>query len=96
MDDDLSNVVGCDEAGSQGPTIGLTSCESATCSLSGIDPPVDLALAISSLVSKNARYIRKTMFNCAGSARILKNTSYCVCGLQEEFPAKNHCHFSNN
>ena len=87
MDDFLNNVVGCDEAGSQGPKLRLTTCVSATCSLSCLDPPVDLSMAISSMVSKNARYIRKAKYNCKGCARILKNTSYCVCGLQQEFPA---------
>ena len=87
MEDILSNVVSCSEDGSHGPTIGLTSCESATCSLGGIDPPADLALAISTLVSRNARYVRKTMYNCAGCGTILKNTSFCVCGTPQEFPS---------
>ena len=75
------------EEGTHGPTIGLTSCESATCSLGGVDPPADLALAISTLVSKNCRYVRKTMFNCGGCSTILKNTSYCACGTAQEFPS---------
>ena len=80
-------MVSCSEEGSHGPTIGLTSCESATCSLGGVDPPADLALAISTLVSRNSRYVRKTMFNCGGCGTILKNTSYCACGTAQEFPS---------
>ena len=87
MEDILSHVVSCSEEGSHGPTIGLTSCESATCSLGGVDPPADLALAISTLVSRNSRYVRKTMFNCGGCGTILKNTSYCACGTAQEFPS---------
>ena len=83
MKDILINVVSCSEDGSHGPTIGQTSCESATCSLGGIDPPADLALAISSLVRRrNARYVRKTLYNCLGCGIILKNTSFCVCGAR--------------
>ena len=47
MDEVLNTVVGCDKDGSHGPTQELTTCFSATCSLSGLDPPVDLATAIS-------------------------------------------------
>ena len=87
MDEVLNTVVGCDESGSHGPTLELTTCVSVTCSVSGHDPPMDLATAISGLVSKNARYMRKVMYNCAGCSRILKNTSYCLCGLQQDYPA---------
>ena len=87
MDEVRNTVVGCDENGSQGPTQDRTTCFSAFCSLRGLDPPVDLATAISGLVSKNARYQRKVRFNCAGCSLILKNTSFCQCGLQQDYPA---------
>ena len=45
----LTQVVSCSEEGTHGPTLALTSCESATCSLGVVDPPADLALAISTL-----------------------------------------------
>ena len=46
MDEVINTVVGCDENGSHGPTKDLTMCFRATCSLSGLYTPVDLATAI--------------------------------------------------
>ena len=83
----ISQVVTCSEEGTHGPTLALTSCESATCSLGGVDPPADLALALSTLVSKNCRYVRKTLFNCGGCEAIIRNTSFCPCGTAQEFPS---------
>ena len=85
FEDILTQVVSCSEEGTHGPTIGLTSCESVTCSLGGVDPPTDLALPVSTLVSKNCCYVRKTIFNCGGCGTILKKTSYCACGTAQEF-----------
>ena len=87
MEEVLHTVVWCDESDSQGPNLELTTCVSASCFLRGLDPSMDLAMSISGLVSKNARYMRKVMYNCAGCARILKNISYCLCGLQQDYPA---------
>ena len=83
----ISQVVTCSEDGTHGPTGALTSCDSATCSLGGVDPPQDLALALSNLVSSNSRYKRKTLFNCGGCEAIIRNTSFCPCGTAQEFPA---------
>ena len=60
----ISEAVTCSEEGTHGPTGAVTSCVSATCSLGGVSPPQDLALALSNLVSSNSRYKRKTLFNC--------------------------------
>ena len=73
----IYQVVTCSEDGTHGPTGALTSCDSATCSLGGVDPPQDLALALSNLVSSNSRYKRKTLFNCGACEAIIRNTTIC-------------------
>ena len=83
----ISQAVTCSEEGTHGPTGALISCDSATCSLGGVDPPQDLALALSNLVSSNSRYVRKTLFNCGGCEAIIRNTSFCPCGTAQDFPA---------
>ena len=83
----ISEAVTCSEDGTHGPTGSLTSCVSATCSLGGVSPPQDLALALSNLVSSNSRYKRKTLFNCGACKAILRNTTACPCGSAQDFPA---------
>ena len=75
--------VTCSEDGTHGPT----GCVSATCSLGGVSPPQDLALALSNLVSSNSRYKSKTVFKCGACRAILRNTTGCPCGSAQDFPA---------
>ena len=83
----ISEAVTCSEEGTHGPTGALTSCVSATCSLGGVSPPQDLALALSNLVSSNSPYKRKTLFICGACKAIIRNTTACPCGSAKDFPA---------
>ena len=83
----ISQAVTCSEEGTHGPTGALTSCVSATCSLGGVSPPQDLALALSNLVSSNSRYKRKTLFNCGVCKAIIRNTTACPCSSAQDFSA---------
>ena len=39
------------------------------------------------LVSSNARYRRKTYYNCGSCQAVLRNTTACHCGNSIDFPA---------
>ena len=87
ISDILQEVVECSESGVHGPTGPQTSCVSATCSLGGVTPPQDITLALSNLVSTNARYRRKSYYNCGQCQAVLRNTTSCHCGNSIDFPA---------
>ena len=80
LEEIFNTIVYCSEGGSHRPTSDLTSCFSPTCSLSGLDPLLDLATAVATLVSTNCRYQMKVSFNCSGCLKILRNTTHCLCG----------------
>ena len=72
----IDTVVRCSEQGNHGPTTALTDCFSPTCSLSGIEPVLDLATSVATLVSTNGRYIRKVTYNCSGCQKTLRNATF--------------------
>ena len=47
----------------------------------------DITLALSNLVSTNARYRRKSYYNCGQCQAVLRNTTSCHCGNSIDFPA---------
>ena len=75
LTDILQVVVVCSEAGVNGPNGPQTSCVSATCSLGVVSPPQDIKLALANLVSTNARYRRKSYFNCGQCTAVIRNTT---------------------
>ena len=83
----LQEAVMCSENGTHGQTGPQTSCVSAACSLGGVSTPQDITLALSNLVSSNARYRRKTYYNCGQCQAVLRNTTACHCGNSIDFPA---------
>ena len=87
LTDILQEVVVCSEAGVHGPNGPQTSCVSATCSLGGVSPPQNITLALANLVSTNARYRRKSYYNCGQCQTVLRNTTSCHCGNSIDFPA---------
>ena len=82
----INTVVRCSKQGNHGPTTVLTDYLSPTGSLSGIDPVLDLAISVATLVSTICHYIRKVTFNCSGCQKTLHNATFCSCGQAQDFP----------
>ena len=63
-----------------------TTCFSATCSLSGLDPAADIGDVIPSMVIDSARYRRRAAFNCHTCSTPLNDSTHSTCGAIQDFP----------